>query len=559
MVIAILCGLWVSTAGAAACREASPQSTAESFEFIPSAQHQALIAALPVDARVNSIRIQRLAVFNPDNPDESGRWYRLANRVHNPTREGVILAQLLVAEGDPLQRAQLEESERLLRGLPFLYDATVRPWRICGDAVDLEVVTRDVWTITPRLSFSRAGGNNSINYGFSDTNFLGTGKHVVLLRDEDDDRSGTTVYYGDPAIRGSRWRGSLELTDNDDGHVYSTAVERPFYALDTRWAGGYEWLDSRFEDARWFRGERVEEFDHDFDRVRLWGGFSAGQIKTRSRRWLWGWEYEKHTFSASDDTDRPIAMLPEDREYSWPFIGYESVEDEFLELRKINNLARTEDFFVGQRLEWQLGWSDDAITNDGDRVGFRANYSNTLIAGEGMLWQADTNLDGFWDAQEEQFENLWWRVESRFHRSQSERWGFFARLRLDYTDGLTEDRQVRLGGDNGLRGYERNYQVGERSFLLNIEERYYSDLHLWNLVRVGGALFVDVGRAWYDDRSNNPNGGVLSNFGVGLRLASSRDQRGRIVHIDLAVPLEKGQGAEQQDDLQLLIKLRREF
>ena len=71
----------------------------------------------------------------------------------------------------------------------------------------------------------------------------------------------------------------------------------------------------------------------------------------------------------------------------------------------------------------------------------------------------------------------------------------FGRLRLDYIDGLTGENQLTLGGQNGLRGYDNHYQVRDRSFLLNIEQRYYSDWHPLRLIRLGFAAFVDVGRA----------------------------------------------------------------
>src|SRR5256885_12903468 len=56
--------------------------------------------------------------------------------------------------------------------------------------------------------------------------------------------------------------------------------------------------------------------------------------------------------------------------------------------------------------------------------------------------------------------------------------------------------QLVLGGDTGLRGYPRNYQTGDRRVLLNVERRVYTDWYPFRLIRVGGAVFYDWGRAW---------------------------------------------------------------
>lgn len=90
----------------------------------------------------------------------------------------------------------------------------------------------------------------------------------------------------------------------------------------------------------------------------------------------------------------------------------------------------------------------------------------------------DTAITGFWNVDDEDFENLWWTTETRYHLRQAEKWALFGALRLEYTDGLTLDNQLTLGGSNGLRGYDRNYQVGDRAFLFNLEQRYYSNWHL---------------------------------------------------------------------------------
>ncbi len=538
------------------CTVPPPQSETEQFRFIRSEQHAAFARDISPQSVIGSIRVIRYDVFNMQDPKESNSLYRLANKLNIITRESVIREQLLVVEGDRYNAGRLAESERLLRELDFLYDATVRPWRICGNVVDVEVITRDIWTLTPTVDFSRSGGDNSYAFGISDSNIFGTGKEVTYLRENDPDRSGDTFIYRDPALLGSRWNLRLTYSDNDDGYYRNFALQRPFFSVYERWSAGTRATQGKFENATWFRGDEVSEFNQESEQYHIFGGYAV-DVKEHQRvgRWRAGLYYETNEFSYSD-SDIPPQELPEDRDYAYPFIGYESIEDEFKKVKNMNYLGRTEDFYVGERYAWSAGWSDDSFGATRDQVAFEGSYYNTLLVDDSQLWTVDTSINGFWGVDDQDFENLWWTVYTRYYHRQAHRWTFFTEGRVEFTDGLTDDRQVVLGGDTGLRGYDRNYQVGDRSFIVRLEERYYSDWHPFRLFRVGAAAFLDVGRAWYDDRDNGANGGVLADAGIGLRLNSSRAQKRRVIHIDLAFPLVTG---DDVDSVQVLFRVRERF
>jgi len=538
------------------CSEVGPRTVSEDFRFTPTAEHDALAATVPSAATIGSIRILRLSVFDLEDPEEDKWLYRTANRFHSLTRESVIRNQLLVVEDDNYNASRLKESERILRELKFIYDASIRPWRLCGNVVDVEVVTRDIWTFTPTLSFSRSGGQDKYAVGIRDTNFLGTGKQIVLRAESDEERSGTTFIYKDPALLGSRWRLRLGITDNDDGFNHSLLVVRPFFSVYETWSAGTLLQQFELEEKIWFRGDEVEEFDHEGELYRVFGGI-AREIREDHRigRWLSGYHFETNDFSYSDSSIPP-AQLPETRDYSYPFLGYQSVEDEYSEIINVNYLGRTEDFFTGEAYQWTLGWSDESLGATRDQLALDARYSNTFLANADHLWTASTSVVGFWSFDDDAAENLWWTAGTHYHMKQSRKWALSGRLRVDYTDGLTGDRQLTLGGDNGLRGYEQNYQVGDRSFVFNLEQRYYSDWHPFRLVRVGAAAFFDVGRAWFNNHDNGSNGDVLADVGVGLRLNSSRADKSSVVHIDFAFPLIKD---DDVDGFQFLVTIKDTF
>ena len=545
-----------NTAVAGHCTEIKARSASEDFRFTPSSDIEGFAKSLPDSSTIGSIRIQRLSVFDLSDPEEDKWLYRIANSFHSLTRETVVRDQLLIAEGENYNAARLRETERILRDLKFIYDATVRPWRRCGDVVDIEVITRDIWTFTPLVSFSRSGGQDKYAVGIRDTNFLGTGKQIVLKAESDEERSGTTLLYKDPALLGSRWQMRLGLSDNDDGFNHSLLMVRPFFSVYEKWSAGTLLQQFELEEKNWFRGDEVEEFDHQGEKYRVFGGL-AQELEGHHRvgRWLFGYHLENNDFSFSD-SEIPPAQLPETRDYSYPFFGYESIEDEYTEIVNVNYLGRTEDFYTGESYQLTLGWSDESLGATNDQLALNARYGNTFLSNADHLWTAETIIDGFYNPEEETFENLWWSTATHYHMKQSDKWAVSGRLRLDYTDGLTRDRQLTLGGDNGLRGYDQNYQVGDRSFVFSIEQRYYSDWHPFRLVRVGAAAFFDVGRAWFNNQDNGPNGDVLADFGIGLRLNSSRADKSSVVHLDLAFPLMKDDGV---DSVQFLIRVKDTF
>ena len=546
-------GVWAQEGS---CELVQPQDASASFRFEDSPEHLAFAETIPDGVYVASIRITRYRVFDSEDSRENSGIYRWANDFHSLTRDWVVREQLLFEEGDYYLRTLVEESERILRDLKFIYDARVRPWRRCGDQVDLEVITRDIWTFTPTVSFSRSGGENEYSLGFRDTNFLGTGKQVVLRYDSDEERSGTTFIYEDPALAGSRWRMRVSLTDNDDGHDRRFRLNRPFFSVYERWSAGIRLEDWKLEENIWFRGDEVEEFNHEQQSVRLFGGIATErELEKQVGRWLMGYQYEENEFSFSD-SDIPPQELPEDREYSFPFIGYQSIEDEYIQAHNLNYLGRTEDLYVGEHYQWNLGYSAEALGATRDQVHLSGRYGNTLRVSPRDLWLVESEVTGFLSVDDTEFENLWWTVNSRYFWRQGPKWSIFSGIRLDYTDGLTGENQLTLGGQNGLRGYDNNYQVGDRSAVFNIEQRYYSDWHPFRLLRVGYAVFFDVGRAWFEGEDNGSNGGVLSNAGIGIRLNSSRAEKGSVVHIDLAFPFNKD---DDVDSVQLLMTVKDRF
>jgi len=144
----------------------------------------------------------------------------------------------------------------------------------------------------------------------------------------------------------------------------------------------------------------------------------------------------------------------------------------------------------------------------------------------------------------------------RCYLPQGPRWLFYAAASGDLLRNPNPTEALPLGGDNGLRGYPLRYQSGTRRALFTVEERFYTDLYVWQLFRVGGALFFDAGRAWGGDYVNSIDPGWLSNVGAGLRIVSVRSAFSNVLHVDLAFPL--GASADIKK-VQLNVKTKTSF
>ncbi len=98
--------------------------------------------------RIRQIRIYIADPYTQEQAEESS-WANFTNRFHITTRESVIRTQLLFKEGDILDEELLKASERGLRRFKFLNKAEVSVVPVDEQTVDVEVHTRDAWSLTP--------------------------------------------------------------------------------------------------------------------------------------------------------------------------------------------------------------------------------------------------------------------------------------------------------------------------------------------------------------------------------------------------------------------------
>jgi hypothetical protein len=366
-------------------------------------------------------------------------------------------------------------------------------------------------------------------------NAFGYGAAITVGRSSDVDRTQTGIGIQDGNIVGSRIAVSALYSVNSDGYQHDLFVDRPFYALDSRWTGGVDGTDDLRVDSLYDRGNVIDQFQEHDELSRVYGGFSHGLENGWVTRWTFGLTSDDRQFERAPSWTG-VDLVPAERKLVFPWVRYELVEDDYLKYHNYNQITRTEDFDLGAHLSAQLGWSTPILganiagllysVNAG--IGFATEHNETLVVASTLDGRLENGTP----------ENAIVTESFHYFLKQSEKLLFYAGLDAAAGRNLDLEDQILLGGDNGLRGYPLRYQDGTSRALLTLEERYFTDWYPFRLLRVGAAAFMDVGRTWGTAPLAEPSLGILRDLGFGLRFGNSRSGLGNIIHVDLAFPLD---------------------
>lgn len=503
-------------------------------------------------AVIGEIRVRTEDIFDTEDPKENNALFRLANRLHINTRPSVIARQLLFKSGDPVSTRLIEESERLLRANHYLYDVIIRPIAYRDGVVDIDVQTRDTWTLEPGFSFSRQGGSNSTGLTFKEQNLFGTGVALGIERKSDVDRTGTIFHISQPHAFGGRTSIGYSAGRYDDGSGQAFNVTRPFYELDARWSAGFKASKDDQLVSVYESGTISSQYRRQNQKAEVFGGWSDGLIDGWVRRYTVGLTYSDDLYSLEPDLTPPT-LLPADRTLIAPYLRYEVLEDGFQKLKNRDQIERPEYFDFGFSSYAQLGRALTGLGSTENLWLYSAGVSNGYDFHNSDLFASASVIGEYGDGYGR---NQLLSGALSYYLPTSKRALFFASFAADVARDPDNSDQLLIGGDNGLRGYPLRYQSGNQRMLFTVEQRVYTDWYPFRLFRVGGAVFFDAGRAWGGDTVDTGNQGWLSDVGLGLRFLSTRSAFGNVLHADLAFPLHQDPNIKS---VQFLFKTKAKF
>ena len=493
-------------------------------------------------------------IFDQRDPREDNGLFRLANTLHIRTKPATVRAQLLFASGDKYLARKLAETERALRLLPYVYDARIIPMHYADGKVDIRVTTKDVWTLSPGVSLGRTGGTNDTRFNLQDTNLFGFGKTVQVSHGDTVDRSTDTISYADPNVFGSRWTSALAYSDSSDGSQRSFQAIHPFYSLDAPWSTKITALSFDRTVSRYNLGNIVDQFNDNQSSYELSGGISGGLVDGWVKRLTFGMRYDRNAFLQTPQTPLPAKVLPSDRTLSYPFVGFDILQDAYKKVGDQNEIGKTEDLYFGTEITGEIGWSDSAFGADRNAIMLAAK----ALRGLELPHRQELFLTGDFSSRVEagRAKNLIADAAAKYYWRWRENWLLYAGLSGTVTDAQDPDKQVLLGGDNGLRGYPLRFESGTSRALFTVEQRVFTDWYPFRLARVGAAVFADVGRTWGGGVIGNSDPGLLKDMGFGLRFGNTRTGLGNVLHVDVAFPLDHIAGIQQ---VQFLVQTLQSF
>jgi hypothetical protein len=504
-------------------------------------------------ATIGEIRISAQDIFDTSDPKEDKLLFRWANALHISTRPSVIERALLFKSGDKLSVRRIEETERVLRTNRYLYDVQFRPIAYHDGVVDIEVLTRDTWSLDPGLSAGTSGGVSTSSVNLVEHNLLGTGTTIGFGHSKAVDRSSNEFTFADDRAFGTLVAARYDYASNSDGRSTAASVIRPFYELDARWAAGVKAVKFNQIDAIYNAGVVASQYRHRQTMGEAFGGWSQGLVEGWVQRYSLGVSVQDDAYALEPGLVAP-PRLPTDEKLVAPFVRYELIEDRFDRQLNRNLIGRPEFFALGLASTLQLGRASTGLGSSRDAWVYAGSVSRGFEPARGDIVIAAAAVTGQYADGHVRRQRL--KAQTQYYAPQGKRWLFFASASGDVLTRPDVPDTLLLGGDNGLRGYPLRYQSGTRRALFTVEERFYTDLYVWQLFRVGGAAFFDAGRAWGGDNVNQLNPGWLRNAGFGLRIVSARSAFSNVLHVDVAFPLNATPDIKK---IQFLVKTRTSF
>lgn len=477
-----------------------------------------------------AIHIDRYNVFDTSNPKTSAWPYRWANALHVVSREKFIRSMLLFKEGDSYSASLAAESGRILRSLGIMNPVEIEARRVEG-GVEIDVETHDTWSLQLGGSAGVTGNRTEFGLEIQEENLLGWGKKVAIAFDSDNERDTVSYRYVDPNVFNTRWRVNLTHADLSDGRQNLVQIDRPFYSLVTPWTWGGIANEVELTEYLYSQSETVVSGSRESDLLKVWGGARLRGGLAVTRRLVFGWEHRRDFFSdwAWEDDGTPYPQ-PEDRVIGGPTFAYEQIADNFIVVKGFRAWTVQEDVALGP--VFSVAGVVSTPTTGGDRNRFP--LAGAFHIGKRLgrwLILSDVWLSG--------------RIEGDGTRNvvggfqlgaaQLGKRGLQTRLLVEDSHRLDLDRQLTLGAEIGLRGWDPDYFDGTGRALFNIQWRTLIKEEVLGLFSVGAVVFADAGKTW-NPRVGPDTDGIRVDAGVGLIFDLPNLSRTRLLRLDIAFP-----------------------
>lgn len=471
---------------------------------------------------IRDIKVEVLDVFggSVERPKDTVRTWleERGNAVHMETKEWIIRNLLIFASGDKFVPFLVNESERIIRESPSVYDVRILPQRIRNstDSVDIIVYVQDIWSITGSVAYHQAAKSGAFRFG--DLNFLGFGNEF---------KGGMTFDRALP--RGWDWNASYSINNIQRTFLSSTlfyasemnkeqygfSLGRNFFSPTITWAGGIGqyWTNMRYPELINSSGGIKKAR---YNQQEYWLGYAFDFRKTDST------EEHQNRFNIAGRVTRTVygerpepdsINLFQDNTFYLGRIGYSQrtySKDQF-----IFGLGVTEDIPLVKMAALLFGVEEGAHTNR-PYYGITTYYS--LYSEAFGYFFGGFQVGAFRSGRKWQNNNalMEFLFLSNLHSIGKWKWRHYIGNRYSYSvDPLRPQGVLNLTNEGGLRGFSDDLLRGSKRLGVNYEVDIFSPVKLAGF-KLAVIPFVDVALISPATRSVFTSK-LYQGYGVGFR------------------------------------------
>ena len=508
------------------------------------------------DYTIKRIVVVAQNVFSADDIKKT-RVLRLLNRIHTPTRRYVVLRESLLKVGDVYDPDLAYETERNLRNLPFIYEAsvtidtetvdtkvidtkavetkptdTLTQQRTESEGVTLYIRTIDRWSLSSGLKLLRRSERNLLQFGVTESNLLGFGHRVgVTYTVFNPDPSYVRLEYKNPRVFGSFNEFGIDITSNPFDRSTRLTLQQRYLHQDDVISYRFSYFNFRRRDINVTSvGDTAATFFQDGDKFETGFSVRTGDYHRKLTvsglyRYLNSGTQDVNTFNGY--TFDGIGLITPGTITS-PADTFTIPTDSVLHEVTLFVSASRFDFYRERRIKYQSRVEDITILN-GIGIGVGQGRDDRLRGHLYTLWLASLN----YGARIHNFifggatSRKGWRKGGQEIRSTVHSfliayynripWVTFAgRSQFSYDKRRDDPNPLSVDCSSGVRGYPANFVSGNKLFIGNLESRLITGLGLLT-ARMGLALHFDFGTAWGADEKFALDKFVWS-AGPGLRI-----------------------------------------
>lgn len=516
--------------------------------------------------RISYVFIDNKSIFDTSDPDLDPRFrwaYRTANRLHIPTREWVIRRELLFEAGSCFEPFLLEETERLLRGYPFLSRVDVFGVPQADGTHHVFVATRDEWSTRVDVRFGSGGGLNLEGVRITEDNLLGTGQSLGAFYFEREVTRDYGVAYYTPQLLGTRWDLAAAAGRTRAGTFIRQEIGYPFVGDVSRWAA----LQNYRREDQFFNYIAGDDASLDADHVlrplreKM---FDLTLVRRTGRRGNTalvgiGLGYQELSYPgplqvapggdfdgrepAPDSVAQLLRTQRQDLDNIRVFglLGHRNVW--WIRRRGLDSVRGQEDVRLGAEAVLGIGRSLPSLEADDDVYTMLAMYVGARFGD--LLTIARARTDGRRDltaaAGEPEWEDVYLESELLAYLQTPRLPGQTIFFRTAASGGWNTRTpfQLTLGGLHGIRGWDPERFPGGRRIVATLENRFLVGWPVPPVLDLSGVAFVDAGRMWRGDAPFGVDSGWRAGAGVGLRAAFPAGGRSTY-RIDIGWPIDRG-------------------